>query len=214
MRINIKKTNQIAQGPATQPACIAPARSLTTSDNPAQSFFKHEERRIIPSYINFAGNVSRNDAILKLENGCVPEPNSGCVIWLGTCDPEGYGRITYKGKNWHTHRFSYTIFKGKISKGKVVRHKCNCPSCCNPEHLILGTQQENIMDAVRQGRWQRSGKYKDRKRITPAQVLMIRNSKLRQVELARMFGVTKAAIHMIKYRKRQAWVSEASHEAL
>jgi hypothetical protein len=46
----------------------------------------------------------------------------------------------------------YTIVKGSIPKGKVVMHSCDVRLCINPEHLSVGTQKENIQDAIQKGR--------------------------------------------------------------
>ena len=58
----------------------------------------------------------------------------------------GYGRTTYKGKNWTTHRLMYYLTKGKIPQKMCVLHKCDNPLCINPEHLFLGTQGDNMRD--------------------------------------------------------------------
>lgn len=80
---------------------------------------------------------------------------TGCWIWIGSKDKDGYGRIcgrtNYKHWNMKAHRVSYEYFIGQIN-GLQVLHKCDNPSCINPNHLFLGTQQENIADMMRKGR--------------------------------------------------------------
>jgi len=76
---------------------------------------------------------------------------NGCWVWQGYKKNSGHGNMTFKNKRYNAHRFSYIVFKGKIENGKQVNHKCNNSSCVNPEHLYLGTQLDNIKDAVNAG---------------------------------------------------------------
>lgn len=80
----------------------------------------------------------------------MPEPNTGCWLWEGyTID--GYGYASYKGKHWLVHRLIYKEFVASPDNFNVL-HKCDQPSCINPEHLFLGTQQDNVDDMIRKGR--------------------------------------------------------------
>lgn len=84
-----------------------------------------------------------------LADMCIPVPESGC--WLATTwwDEDGYGRTT--GCTF-LHRLSYEIHKGEIPDGMSVCHKCDTPACCNPDHLFIGTNKDNMADSVRKGR--------------------------------------------------------------
>lgn len=79
---------------------------------------------------------------------------TGCWNWKLSLDEWGYGRTKlYKTRqNWKAHRLSYTVFKGDINGGLFVCHKCDNPKCINPEHLFLGTHQDNMNDMVKKGR--------------------------------------------------------------
>lgn len=83
-----------------------------------------------------------------------PIPISGCWIWIGATDGKGYGHMAsaYKKSPMKAYRVSYELFNGKIPKGLVVRHKCDIPSCVNPNHLEIGTQKDNMQDASKRGR--------------------------------------------------------------
>ncbi len=79
-----------------------------------------------------------------------------CWIWTGYKDAKGYGRISFRdGKrviHIFAHRFSYSIIKGDIPKGMNICHKCDNPICVNPEHLFIGTTQDNVNDRVNKNR--------------------------------------------------------------
>lgn len=83
---------------------------------------------------------------------------NGCWLWTAGRNSAGYGSIHFGSKTTVAHRVAYEVFVGRIPKSMVVRHKCDTPLCVRPDHLTLGTQGENIMDAVRRGRWRPHGK--------------------------------------------------------
>lgn len=93
-----------------------------------------------------------NAAIKHIHAHSTPVTESGCWIWLGATDRDGYGYSRTEGCTRKTHRLSYEVFKGPITLGLLVCHSCDIPSCVNPDHLWLGTQQENIQDAHKKGR--------------------------------------------------------------
>ena len=85
----------------------------------------------------------------------ISEMPSGCWEWQGYRRPEGYGQIGLGGRSagiTSTHRAAWLITHGGIPEGRVVRHRCDNPPCCNPDHLELGTHQDNANDAVERGR--------------------------------------------------------------
>lgn len=92
----------------------------------------------------------------KFLDYCVPEPNSGCWLWLRSRLPRGYGVFCADGRTYRAHRWSYERFIGPVPLGLVLDHKCRTPSCVNPEHLEAVTQRENILrgtaPAARQAR--------------------------------------------------------------
>ena len=74
-----------------------------------------------------------------------------CWIWPLAKDNLGYGAVYIGKTRWKVHRLAYTIEYGTIPDGLFVCHKCNNPSCCNPEHLYLATNSQNLKDAARDG---------------------------------------------------------------
>jgi len=79
---------------------------------------------------------------------------SGCWEWQGAVMGIGYGHLGGERGSGPViaHRFAYEQFRGPIPAGMVVRHSCDNPGCVNPDHLELGTQQENMDDMRRRGR--------------------------------------------------------------
>jgi HNH endonuclease len=93
----------------------------------------------------------------RIEERSMPEPNSGCWLWLGSINNKGYGKMSIGSRITVAHRASFEAFvcaPGNLS----VLHHCDTPSCVNPEHLYIGTQQDNIDDCIRRGRFRPGGK--------------------------------------------------------
>lgn len=88
----------------------------------------------------------------RLWGACMPEPNSGCWLWLQSVNHRGYGQLDFRGKKTKAHRASWTVHKGEIPDGMMVLHKCDNRSCINPDHLFTGTAQDNSNDMVLKGR--------------------------------------------------------------
>jgi hypothetical protein len=84
-----------------------------------------------------------------LKAGLVLDPDTGCHVWTGKGRNNGgrYGHIGFMA-----HRVAWDLANGPIPEGMNVLHKCDNPAWCNPDHLFLGTAQENIADKVRKGR--------------------------------------------------------------
>ncbi len=74
------------------------------------------------------------------EKFCMPEPNTGCWIWLGHINKKGYGNVT---SGW-AHRVSFTLFRGPIPNGLEIDHKCRLRCCVNPQHLEAVTHLANV----------------------------------------------------------------------
>jgi hypothetical protein len=139
-----------------------------------------------------------------------PEPTSGCWLWVGTEDFNGYGKFTYKGaRDSQAHRVSHELFNGPIPDGLVVRHKCDVRCCVNPNHLELGTQKENLHDAISRGRDNKPfgervawAKLSDEK-VREIKQILASGSYESYVELAARYGVRTQAIARI--RKGTGW---------
>jgi hypothetical protein len=80
----------------------------------------------------------------ELHPSVMPEPNSGCWLWVAGASGVGYGQVYIDRKPHSTHRVSYEQHRGAIPKGAYVLHKCHNRLCVNPEHLELGTHKKNM----------------------------------------------------------------------
>lgn len=81
-----------------------------------------------------------------------PGTRDECWEWHGELNERGYGRMKIAKKNKKAHRLSYEHFTGR-SLGKLLCcHRCDNPSCVNPDHLFAGTHKDNVHDMIRKGR--------------------------------------------------------------
>jgi HNH endonuclease len=81
----------------------------------------------------------------RFEAAYIPEPNSGCWLWLGCLDGKNYGILGIDRRNVYAHRFSYVQKFGAIPAGKELDHKCRNTYCCNPDHVEPVTHRENML---------------------------------------------------------------------
>ena len=112
-----------------------------------------------------------------------PEPNSGCWLWDGPVNWCGYGRVTIAPrKRVRAHRLSYEWHKGPIPAGMILLHKCDIPSCVNPDHLRPGTQAENMKDMWQKGRQAKGPKLSAIRKLTAPRGEAARMSKLTEAQ--------------------------------
>ena len=98
------------------------------------------------------GGVPARSLAERLDDLSTPEPNSGCILFFGNEGVRGHGRIWQNGRLEQAHRCAWRIVNGRIPRGLLVLHKCDTPCCINPDHLYLGTTQDNSDDMARKGR--------------------------------------------------------------
>lgn len=96
-------------------------------------------------------NMSDIDRFLSY---VIPEPNSGCWLWMGAARNRGYGNFhsPAHGGEVVASRWILEFYKGAIPAGNFACHKCDNPPCVNPDHLFVGSRSENMLDASRKGR--------------------------------------------------------------
>lgn len=125
------------------------------------------------------------------------DPNTGCWIWKAGTNGRGYGREYdgILGKCFVVHRRTYELWIGPIPPGLYSLHKCDNPPCCNPDHLFLGTQTQNMQDCSLKGR-------KEHK-LSNAQVLAIRNDPRPGATVARDYGIGNQHVSRIRLWQRR-----------
>jgi hypothetical protein len=133
--------------------------------------------------------------------------DNGCWIWTGSKTQKGYGHIMTTSnprKHYRAHRVMWELKKGQIQEGALVCHKCDNPACVNPDHLVLGTNKDNMDDKQRKGRGtpppKMVGENHPQHKLTMRDVRLIRGeykSGAPQVYIARKYGVTPQTINNI-----------------
>lgn len=127
---------------------------------------------------------------------------SGCWVWMRAIDKNGYGIHYFKNKKYFAHRKSYELFNGKIPENMLICHKCDNPSCVNPNHLFFGTAKDNAQDALKKKR-NFVGSKNSRAILNENDVIEIRKSNLPLKDIAKKYLVS---LSTIKYaRKKTSW---------
>ena len=135
----------------------------------------------------------------RLQKRLLPGPN-GCLEWQGYRKPKGYGTIGsggQYGKMLRTHRVAFEEANGSIPDGMCVLHSCDNPPCCNPDHLFLGVDVDNVADRDAKGRTAKGEKNGSAK-LTREQVEAIRVDSRLHREIAVDYGVCRSQVSYIK----------------
>ncbi len=134
--------------------------------------------------------------------------DNGCWIWIKSKHKQGYGNFPYKSKVYLAHRISWTLFKGQIPNGLLVCHNCpkgDNPSCCNPDHLFLGNDKINSLDALSKGRLKSfNGEKHYFTKLQNKDIFEIRRLAslgILQQEIAEKFNISKSNVSKIVLKK-------------
>lgn len=145
-------------------------------------------------------------------------PDGKCWEFTGTKNAGGYGVINNKNKNMMVHRFSWEHHnKRKIPDGLIVLHSCDLRPCCNPDHLKIGTHQDNMKDKIKKNRANmRKGESHPKTKLKKKQVLkiykLLHEKGVPTYIVAEMFNTSSSTISAIKFGR--SWSHVTGHEAI
>jgi len=126
---------------------------------------------------------------VEFENRIKKTPT--CWVWTGSVNASGYG-VFNMWISERAHRLSYFLHRGNIPTGMCVCHTCDNRKCVNPDHLFLGTRNDNNKDAARKGRMGRKLTLQDAEEVKR----LYANGK-RQSDIAIQFGISKTMVSLI-----------------
>lgn len=130
----------------------------------------------------------------------------GCWLFTSNLNRDGYGAIKIGSRNVGAHRVSWELTYGAVPRGLDVLHRCDTPACVRPDHLFVGTHQENMADMIAKGRKNPArGSRNGRAKLTTDDVRAIRASTARGKELSTQYGVSATVIGQI--RRGKLWRS-------
>lgn len=125
---------------------------------------------------------------------CIVSDN-GCWLWQHATMPNGYASLRYKSHSLYGHRLVYELHVGPIKQGLHVLHSCDTRNCVNPEHLHLGTNNENIQERLARNP---NGRVLNKNKVL--EIREIGRSKSTG-QIAMLYGITDVAVSQILLRK-------------
>lgn len=138
-----------------------------------------------------------------------------CWNWTGGRHQQGYGLFQHKGSTHKAHRFAWLLTYGSIPDNLCVLHHCDNTSCCNPAHLFLGSQTDNMRDMFKKSRQpHRYGENNARAKLTENQVKEIRGQLINGTKariLAIKYKVNQQTIWAIKYGRNWSHIIRPAH---
>lgn len=130
------------------------------------------------------------------------EKTDSCWLWKGA-RRLGYGRLLIQGRTRSAHIVAYEEAYGPVPTGLKVMHRCDNPPCVRPDHLTIGTQAENVLDAVVKGRHKNPvmrGERHPLAKLSAIDVAEIRHRAaqgLTSTEIAKDFPITARSIRRV-----------------
>jgi len=166
--------------------------------------YKHYRR------LRFYGDPLGNPVIKSVKERYWEKVKKGapddCWPWLGSKSGNfGHGRFSINRHRGTTaHRYGWILAHGDIPEGKFVCHKCDNPSCVNPDHLFLGTHKDNMQDMVKKNRCNKPiGDKHHNSKVNPDIVRHIRKKEMQQRAYAKLYGLCQRTVAEIQ--KKLTW---------
>lgn len=168
------------------------------------------ERKYIRGHYNTHPVIDPLESTRKRFFKNVYYAENGCWIWQGAASGKNdYGYIWHNGKVMRAHRVAWILFKGSLPDNLKVCHKCDTPLCVNPDHLFLGTQKENMYDAIAKNRMPK-GEGSSSAKLEIKQVKEIRKLRVEGLTLqsiANFYQISPITVFDIVHRKTWKHVS-------
>lgn len=139
----------------------------------------------------------------------VEKREGGCWEWKAATTEGGYGYFRFNGRPQNANRVAWILTKGPIPDGIFVCHRCDNRKCVNPDHLFLGTNQNNLDDMKEKGRSSR-GEKNTMHRYTEATIYRVKQMKVQgytREKTAKETGVSQSTISMIWNEKTWKHIS-------
>ena len=130
----------------------------------------------------------------------------GCWLWIGGTNQDGYGAFARYGEK-RAHRVSWVMHRGPIPAGMHVLHTCDVPGCVNPDHLFLGTHQDNMADLRSKGRaYGAKGEANFGAKVTEDQALTIMRDSRTCEQIAQEYDLTATSVDNIRNGKTWSYL--------
>jgi hypothetical protein len=144
----------------------------------------------------------------RFQRHCGAQTENGCIPWTSQQNKRGYGVFRLGGrdsKRTSAHRVSWVIKNGDLEPGIMVLHRCDNPSCVNPNHLFIGSAKQNTEDMVAKDRhpWRDGTPWQKLDAQSVERIRELRAAGHTQQNVADLLGVSRPLISMIEHGKLQ-----------
>lgn len=174
---------------------------VTFHKDPRNTWAYWERAKYCSSSCAGKANTARAEAerpsLRAVFEQCFIPADGDCWPWIGNTDKDGYGVLRYAGKSYRAAPLALRLDGRPVPPGLYACHHCDNPLCVNPSHLYPGTPKQNMQDAKRRGRLN-AGR---RAKVNEDDVRAIRAATGTHEVIAASFGISRAAVSLIRSRK-------------